>query len=202
MEKCSHLVDFDRLYEDINELRECKNEIASLKEYRMGSDEKFKEIKENVSRIFDRIEGSGDKGIRGEIADVRNLLTKFDENITEVYERIEKIEILLEKTIKEVYELTPIVKALMDVETERRQEKASFRREFRLWVIGFIATIILTAVVNWVNISSSKNNNETEMKTVVSKHIHEDLKKDSIIEKYLTQDSSNKEFLKIYKEIK
>lgn len=180
MENCGHLIDFERLYGDISELRECKQEIAVLKEYRSGSESKFQEIKENVTKLFERIEGGVDKGLRGEIAEIRGLLGKFEENITEVYERIEKIEELLEKTIREVYELTPMVKALMDIEQERKDEKKSFRVEFRIWLIGFIATALVTAGVTWYTVSAGNKSDQQQVKDIVNQVMLIQHQKDSV----------------------
>ena len=156
-------------------------ELATIKEYRQGSEEKFREIKENISKLFARLEGNEvTRGIKGEIADIKNLLIKFEENITEVYDRIEKIEELLERTIKEVYELTPLVKALMSIEDERKAEKNSFRREFRMWVIGFIGTVLMTAGVTWYTVSSTKPNNAQQTKDIAAIVIQVEHQRDSI----------------------
>jgi len=179
MENCGHVLDFERLYGDISELRECKQEIAVLKEYKIGSEDKFREIKDNVTKLFERIEGGVDKGLRGEIAEIRGLLGKFEENITEVYERIEKIEELLEKTIKEVYELTPMVKALMDIEQERKDEKKSFRVEFRMWLIGFIATALLTVGVTWYTVQAGNKTDQQQVKDIVNQVMLIQQQKDS-----------------------
>ena len=155
------MADFERIFREIAEIRECKHELATLKEHKIGSDEKFKEIKENISKLFNRLEGNeATKGLKGEIADIQKLLSKFEENIIEVYDRIEKIEELLERTIKEVYELTPMVRALMAIEDDRKAEKSSFRKEFRMWVIGFIATVILTGATTWIQVKSSNLTNK------------------------------------------
>lgn len=164
-------VEFERLFDEIHELRNCKHELATLKEFKSNSEEQIREIKKNIEKLFDKIEGNGTTGLKDEIADIKRLLAQFEENVTEVYERISKIEILLEKTIREVYELTPIVKALMTIETERKEEKSSFRKEFRMWVIGFIGTVLLTATVTWVNISNNKSPKQEEIREIVSKSI-------------------------------
>jgi hypothetical protein len=180
--------DILRILDEIEELRECKHDIAAIKEYKMASDEKFREIKDNISKIFDKIEGGRGIGIKEEISEIKALLSKFEENINEVYERIEKIENLLEKTIKEVYELTPIVKALMNVETERRAEKLSFRKELRLWVIGFIGTMILTFTVTLINIHASnatKDQEVLEIKTIVSQTVQQQKTRDSVLSSFL-----------------
>lgn len=178
-----HQAEFDRLYNEINELRQCKTELASLKEFKLNSENRFNEIKENIEKLFNKIEGNGRKGLKDEIAEIKELLGKFDENITEVYDRIEKIEALLEKTIKEVYELTPIVKALMNVESERRTEKASFRRELRMWIIGFIGTVVLTAAGNWIAIkdNAAKQPKPEEIKAIVVKTITQNNIRDSLL---------------------
>jgi hypothetical protein len=180
--------DILRILDEIEELRECKHDIAAIKEYKMASDEKFREIKDNISKIFDKIEGGRGIGIKEEISEIKALLSKFEENINEVYERIEKIENLLEKTIKEVYELTPIVKALMNVETERRAEKLSFRKELRLWVIGFIGTMILTFTVTLINIhaiNATKDQEVLEIKTIVSQTVQQQKTRDSVLSSFL-----------------
>lgn len=159
------------------ELRECKHEIAALKEYRVGTEGRLKEIRENIEKLFNRLEGGSSRGIKDEISDIKNLLTKFEENITEVYERISKIESLLEKTIHEVYELTPIVKALMKLEDDRKTEKDSFRREFRMWIIGFIGSVLLTATVTWITIRS---NSQPDVKTAITTAIREQARADSL----------------------
>lgn len=163
--------DFDRLYTEISDIRQCKQELATLKEFKSNSEDRFKEIKENIEKLFSRIEGNGRKGLKDEISEIKGLLTKFEENITEVYERIERIETLLEKTINEVYELTPIVKALMKIEDERKAEKNSFRKEFRMWLIGFLGTVILTAAVTWVTIHNDKINKQAEIREIVTQTI-------------------------------
>lgn len=174
--------DIVRIFDEIAELRDCKREIATLKEYRVTSDDKFKEIRENIEKIFDKIEGGRTIGINREISEIKSLLSKFEENVNEVYDRIEKIEALLEKTIREVYELTPIVKALMNVENERRVEKASFRREFRMWVIGFIGTVIITAAANWVAIKDtvSKQPKQEDIRALVIQSMNQTYVRDSL----------------------
>lgn len=169
--------ELDRLYEEIAELRQCKHELATLKEFKLNSEDKFKEIRDNIDKLFSRIEGNGRKGIKDEISEIKELLTKFEENITEVYERISKIESLLEKTIHEVYELTPIVKALMKLEDDRKTEKDSFRREFRMWIIGFIGSVLLTATVTWITIRSST---PPDIKTAITTAIREQARADSL----------------------
>lgn len=161
--------EFERLYNEINELRNCKHDLATIKEFKLNSEEHIREIKKNIEKLFDKIEGNGTTGLKDEISRIKELLSQFEQNVTEVYERISKIEVLLEKTIREVYELTPIVKALMNIETERKEEKTSFRREFRMWVIGFIGTVLLTASVTWVNISNNKSPKQEEIKEIVVK---------------------------------
>lgn len=163
--------EFDRLYEEIAELRQCKQELATLKEFKLNSEDKLKEIRENIEKLFSRIEGNGRKGLKDEITEIKGLLTKFEENITEVYDRISKIEKLLEKTISEVYELTPIVKALMKIEDDRKAEKDSFRKEFRMWIIGFIGSVLLTAAVTWVNMHSDKVSKREEIRDIVTQTI-------------------------------
>jgi septal ring factor EnvC (AmiA/AmiB activator) len=163
--------EFDRLYEEIAELRQCKQELATLKEFKLNSEDKFKEIRENIEKLFSRIEGNGRKGLKDEITEIKGLLTKFEENITEVYDRISKIEKLLEKTISEVYELTPIVKALMKIEDDRKAEKDSFRKEFRMWIIGFIGSVLLTAAVTWVNMHNDKVSKRDEIREIVTQTI-------------------------------
>lgn len=163
--------EFDRLYEEIAELRQCKQELATLKEFKLNSEDKFKEIRENIEKLFSRIEGNGRKGLKDEITEIKGLLTKFEENITEVYDRISKIEKLLEKTISEVYELTPIVKALMKIEDDRKAEKDSFRKEFRMWIIGFIGSVLLTAAVTWVNMHNDKASKRDEIREIVTQTI-------------------------------
>lgn len=155
MGNCQSQAELDRLFEEIAELRQCKQELVAIKEFKSNSEDKFKEIRDNIDKLFSRIEGNGKKGIKDEITEIKSLLSKFEENINEVYDRISKIESLLEKTIHEVYELTPIVKALMKLEDDRKLEKDSFRREFRMWIIGFIGSVLLTAAVTWVTIKSS-----------------------------------------------
>jgi DNA repair exonuclease SbcCD ATPase subunit len=171
--------ELNRLYEEIAELRQCKQELAGLREFKSNSEEKFKEIRDNIDKLFSRIEGNGRKGLKDEIAEIKELLTKFEENITEVYERISKIENLLERTIHEVYELTPIVKALMKLEDDRKTEKDSFRREFRMWIIGFIGSVLLTASVTWVTIRSNSAN-KPDVKTVVETVLKEQASHDSL----------------------
>lgn len=163
--------EFDRLYEEIAELRQCKQELATLKEFKLNSEDKLKEIRENIEKLFSRIEGNGRKGLKDEITEIKGLLTKFEENITEVYDRISKIEKLLEKTISEVYELTPIVKALMKIEDDRKAEKDSFRKEFRMWIIGFIGSVLLTAAVTWVNMHNDKASKRDEIREIVTQTI-------------------------------
>lgn len=163
--------EFDRLYEELAELRQCKQELATLKEFKLNSEDKFKEIRENIEKLFSRIEGNGRKGLKDEITEIKGLLTKFEENITEVYDRISKIEKLLEKTISEVYELTPIVKALMKIEDDRKAEKDSFRKEFRMWIIGFIGSVLLTAAVTWVNMHNDKASKRDEIREIVTQTI-------------------------------
>lgn len=163
--------EFDRLYEEIAELRQCKQELATLKEFKLNSEDKFKEIRENIEKLFSRIEGNGRKGLKDEITEIKGLLTKFEENITEVYDRISKIEKLLEKTISEVYELTPIVKALMKIEDDRKAEKDSFRKEFRMWIIGFIGTVLLTAAVTWVNMRDDQISKREEIRQIITQTI-------------------------------
>lgn len=187
-----HQAEFDRLYNEITELRQCKTELASLKEFKLNSESKFNEIRDNIEKLFNKIEGNGRKGLKDEIAEIKELLGKFDENVIEVYDRIEKIEALLEKTIKEVYELTPIVKALMNVESERRTEKASFRRELRMWIIGFIGTVLLTAAGNWFAIkdNSSKQPKPEEIRAIVVKTISQNSTRDSLLLKLKQLDST------------
>jgi len=163
--------EFDRLYEEIAELRQCKQELATLKEFKLNSEDKLKEIRENIEKLFSRIEGNGRKGLKDEITEIKGLLTKFEENITEVYDRISKIEKLLEKTISEVYELTPIIKALMKIEDDRKAEKDSFRKEFRMWIIGFIGSVLLTAAVTWVNMHNDKASKRDEIREIVTQTI-------------------------------
>lgn len=163
--------EFDRLYEELAELRQCKQELATLKEFKLNSEDKFKEIRENIEKLFSRIEGNGRKGLKDEITEIKGLLTKFEENITEVYDRISKIEKLLEKTISEVYELTPIIKALMKIEDDRKAEKDSFRKEFRMWIIGFIGSVLLTAAVTWVNMHNDKASKRDEIREIVTQTI-------------------------------
>ena len=166
-------IEFDRLYEEITELRQCKQELATLKEFKTNSEDKFREIKDNIEKLFNKIEGNGKKGIKDEIGEIKSLLTKFDDNINEVYDRIEKIEALLERTINEVHELTPTVRALMNIENERKEEKNSFRREFRLWIIGFIGTVILTAIVTWVNINSKSYPSDETIKSIINQTVQQ-----------------------------
>jgi DNA repair exonuclease SbcCD ATPase subunit len=164
--------EFNRIYDEITELRNYKSELATLTEFKTNSEEKIRELKGNIEKLFDKIEGgNGTAGLKEEITSAKHLVQQLEDNVNEIYDRLSKIESILEKTIREIYELTPIVKALMTIETERKEEKSSFRREFRMWVIGFIGTVLVTATVTWVNISNNKAPKQDEIKEIVSKSI-------------------------------
>lgn len=161
--------ELERINEELSELRQCKQDLAALKEFKSNSEDRIKEIKDNMVKIFDRIEGNNRKGLNDEIADMKNLLTRLEENLSEVYDRISRIEKLLEKTISEVYELNPIVKTLMKIEDDRKVEKESFRKEFRIWLMGFIGSVILTAIGSWF--ASNKSTNDNEIRSIIEQTI-------------------------------
>jgi heme/copper-type cytochrome/quinol oxidase subunit 4 len=59
----------------------------------------------------------------------------------------------------------------MKIEDERKAEKNSFRKEFRMWLIGFLGTVILTAAVTWVTIHNDKINKQAEIREIVTQTI-------------------------------
>ena len=152
MENCSHTDDFKRINEEIIQLRQCKEELRALSEFKHNSEDKIKDLKDNIDKLFYRIEGQ--PGIKNDIAEIRNLLTKFEENINELFERFEKIEESLKSTIENVNEMRPMIDKLIEIESDRKKD----RKQFRIAFISVMATLIISVITTWMIVSSSKVN--------------------------------------------
>ena len=59
----------------------------------------------------------------------------------------------------------------MKIEDDRKAEKDSFRKEFRMWIIGFIGSVLLTAAVTWVNMHNDKASKRDEIREIVTQTI-------------------------------
>lgn len=181
MEECSHLEDFRRLTDEIKELRDCKTRLGELNQFKTTSVETISELKESIRRLFEKFEGNGRPGIIAEVNEIKRLLTKFEENVIELFERLEKVEKDLSDTVSNVSELSTAVKALVDIETERKNGSKEFRTSVRNWAIGFVGTILLTSVVTWINIQDKKISNEEQIQKIIKQALqYERASKDTV----------------------